>query len=99
LQGEEKLELSVSRMDQDGVIVFHPRLSSNCVAYFSALRPQTRIDLQLEFKGHQVSCGASAVLILAQASGAGLQLHQPSSDLRKQISDFVELLRGEGHVE
>ena len=37
--------------------------------------------------------------ILERAEGAGFQFQRMPADMRKELGDFVETLRGEGYVQ
>ncbi len=63
--------------------------------------------LTLHYKGKKITCPTLLISSVsrngkrkadAEYQGIGLQFKNPNRDLLKELSDFVELLRGEGHV-
>jgi hypothetical protein len=89
--GASRQELRVSRLDEDGAFVFTPRPVP------PEARPGEAIDLEFTFRDRSLRCRGVPVAALGEA-GWGLQFAGISPDGRKQLGDFVEILRGEGHV-
>ncbi len=90
---EDRLDCRVGRIDEDGVFVFQ--------ASGSRLpRPhrRDRADLQLNYRGRTVSCLCVPRVSLDNGAGLGFQFAEMTADARKVLGDFIELLRGEGHV-
>jgi len=88
----------VSRLDEDGVFVFTPS-EERAGALEGWLESRTgSAGLRIAYKDRTVECRGFAVTRLDRGSGAGIQFSGMSPDGRKDLSDFVEALRGEGHV-
>lgn len=92
IQGEAGGKVRVSRIDQDGAFLF----ANAPLAAFSAEGGER--DLIFQFREARVSCRGVPVRTLDDRLGAGFQFLGMSPDARKDLSDFVENLRGEGHV-
>jgi len=57
----------------------------------------------LHFKGHKMACPISVISRMPENKGSdslgiGVQFKNSDLDFTKELADFVELLRGEGHV-
>lgn len=57
----------------------------------------------LQFKGHRVICPIAVISRMPENKGSdspgiGVQFKNSDQDFTKELADFVELLRGEGHV-
>ena len=92
LHSPKESELKVSRMDEDGVFVFS--------------RENRKIDCALElreiilaFRGREIKCSGKTISLLRGSLGLGFQFCGMSADKRKELGDFVEMLRGEGYVQ
>ncbi|HTL13210.1 MAG TPA: hypothetical protein VL588_12020, partial [Bdellovibrionota bacterium] len=87
---EGKRDLQVARLDAEGVFIFGlPTLKKP---------PAGLLGLELAYRGRQVSCQAEPVGYLPDRQGMGLRFCENSADTRKELGDFVERLKGEGHV-
>lgn len=95
-QGQDQ-ELRVSRLDEDGVFLFGGS---------AALEKKSPMNLRLRYRGKELPCRGVPVAVLEGAAqgraaakgGVGFQFEGMSPDARKRLGDFVEELRGEGHV-
>lgn len=95
---DSKSELRVSRIDEDGAFLFTPvpELIEGLRSFIDD--KAARVPLKFIFRGSEVDCRGFAVVRLEGGAGAGFQFAGMSPDSRKDLSDFVETLRGEGHV-
>lgn len=91
-QGEHRAELQVSRMDLEGAFVFSKKKGLGPV---DLAQPAT---LHFSFRDRQVSCEGRPVVVLSRNLGAGFEFRDLSMDNKKDLGDFVEILRGEGYV-
>jgi hypothetical protein len=82
----------VSRLDRDGAFIFRKGSPSELDL------ESEKGELVFSFKGQSVRCTGSLVSLLDRGDGAGFQFKAIPADRRKELGDFVERLRGEGHV-
>lgn len=87
---DRELDCQVSRIDREGAFVF----SSSP----GALRASARSELTFRFRERSVRCVGVPVRALTDGLGAGFQFQGLAPDLRKQLGDFIETLKGEGYV-
>lgn len=94
-------DLAVSRLDGDGAFVFVPySMQRNLHPFKTHLKShqgRKKFPLEFEFRGSRLSCFGNPVIHLNRGIGAGFQFLVSSADARKEIGEFVERLRGEGH--
>lgn len=90
--GQATLPMRVGRIDEEGLFVF-----SN-LGQIPRLSRADRIALRLTYRGREAVGGAVPVCELASGQGIGLRFEGMTADQRKNLGDFVEVLRGEGHV-
>ncbi len=83
--------LRVSRIDQDGAFVF-----SKYADKIENLGQVT--ELVFNYRNRQIRCMGKPVSILDGEVGFGFQFQHVSVDAKKNLGDFIEVLRGEGHV-
>ena len=90
--------LQVGRLDEDGAFVFTPseERARALEAWLNSKAGQT--GLRFRFMEKYVDCSGFAVTRLPGGAGAGVQFSGMTPDGRKDLSDFVEGLRGGGHV-
>lgn len=99
----EPLQLDVSRIDQDGAFVFLP-YHQNIPAMMplgSPLVPLLKkkdLEMVFQFRNRELMCKGVPISNVDKGMGAGFQFKNGSPDVRKEIGDFVEALRGEGYV-
>jgi hypothetical protein len=98
LAGEQELDCRVSRLDREGAFVFRSGARVNDRGSMSTLRTDVKSDLTFIFRERTVRCEAFPMIVLDGDQGAGFQFHGLAPDLRKQLGDFIETLKGEGHV-
>jgi hypothetical protein len=96
--GENALNLRVSRIDHDGVIVFMQNKKEESGSALSQFLTKKQLEMTFIFRERQVACIGVPTLAMDRGIGAGIQFSKISSDQRKDMGDFVELLRGEGYV-
>ena len=98
LSGDEELEVRVSRFDLDGTFVFCSPSPRRSKAKLSSLLSEEKLDMIFRFRENELTCRGTPALSIGKGIGAGIQFHEISEDQKKDIGDFVELLRGEGYV-
>jgi len=97
----------ISRLDSEGVFVFGPE--SSIASLFQANGSRVEVTIRQETTGFAVNVlGEIAQEVHPRKSGLhragdwisgiGLRFVEPSVDRKKGLGDFVERLRGEGHV-
>lgn len=95
LGDDSPARLRVARLDGEGAFVF-----AEPGATFR-LRPQNEAEMIFTYRDAQVRCRGIAVRSVDEqrggGAGAGFQFARMSADARKELGDFVEGLRGEGH--
>lgn len=89
--------LQISKLSNEGAFV-----TSKSLRLGQKNLPST---LTLHYKGKKIICPTILISWVrrgrkadAEFQGIGLQFKNPDRDFIKELSDFVELLRGEGHV-
>ena len=92
IRGDQSEILSVARLDEDGTFLFSKR------GKVPAFRRKDRPELQFLFRGHQVRVPAQPIAALKSGRAAGFRFVQERSDRFKNLGDFIEILRGEGHA-
>ncbi len=97
-EGEQKVELRVSRMDQDGAFVFCKSTETEKVGVMAELIRRSQLNTTFGFKSQTISCVSRPVLTIERGIGIGIQFIRMSGDAKKEVGDFVEVLRGEGYV-
>lgn len=97
VQGGNKhvLLVGVARIDAQGAFLVTNAGNSG------DLLPVDRKDVELAFsyRNRQVKCAANPVRALPDSRAVGFKFKTSSPDARKDLGDFIEILRGEGHVE
>lgn len=88
---EAESGLRVSRMDENGAFVFSR--DSHKIAKAEKTREMT-----FAFRGRGIRCTGRTVSVLKDRVGLGFQFSGMTADGKKELGDFVESLRGEGHV-
>jgi hypothetical protein len=84
----------VSRMDEEGVFLFREYKAGQARTFTR----KDRLSLKFSFRDRQVEATGVPVRDLRGGWGVGVQFKGLKADSYKEIGDFVELLRGEGHV-
>jgi len=92
--GGEESDFRVCRIDSEGAYVF-----SAAAGTAAPDTPEKPVELAFRFRDHEIRCRGAARARLAAGAGTGFQFVDLSPDLRKEIGDFVEMLRGEGYVD
>lgn len=91
-------KLRVSRIDEDGLFVYSTSADGLGGLEAGAREGRKLLELTLDYFERKVSCRGFAVTRLEGGFGAGIQFAGMSPDSRKELGDFVEGLRGGGHV-
>lgn len=94
---DREVDCKVSRLDREGVFVFQPSVREGESALI-ALRTDVRSELTFSFRERTLRCTGLPVRALEGNRGAGFQFDGLAPDLKKQLGDFIETLRGEGYV-
>jgi len=89
----ERVDFRVSRLDLDGTFVFSD------AKQVSSAREKSVVEMIFTFREHEVRCHGTLIRSLQKNSGAGFQFQKMTPDAQKKLGDFVEVLRGEGHVQ
>lgn len=93
----QKIAFNVCRLDQDGAFIFFDR---NKVSGAKAkIVPQKKkVSLEFKFKDTKLSCFGAPVKKMRAGLGIGIRFVDLNPDLRKELGDFIERLKGEGYV-
>lgn len=83
--------LEVSRLDRDGCFIF--------IRQGAAPLPETKLQYELSFnyREKKVRARGIPVRLLEGGQGGGFLFEFSSPDQKKEMGDFIEVLRGEGH--
>ena len=87
----------VARLDEEGTFLFlrdGPRIGRRALT-----RRSERIGLKFRFRDRELRCEGYPVRWLREGQGIGIQFRGLAPDMRKELGDFVEILKGEGYVE
>lgn len=94
--GDARTVLRVARLDDEGAFLFGDQRG------IFRLRARSEAEMIFSYKDAQVRCRGMAIRSVQDRTGgylgAGFQFTGMSADGRKDLGDFVEQLRGEGHV-
>jgi hypothetical protein len=91
-EGARKTRLKVSRLDEEGAFLY--RLGTLEVPV-----RKSRMELAFHFRDREVRCTAMPMLLFKRNSeGVGFRFEGNTPDQQKELSDFIETLRGEGYV-
>jgi hypothetical protein len=88
--GSNTLEMKVSRIDGEGAFLFTEKSESDPIWKAAQLR--------FSFRDRHIFCEGKPIRSLVRAVGAGFYFTQMSPDRKKELNDFIEVLRGEGYV-
>ena len=83
-------EFKVSRFDRDGAFIFDREP-------FTAAVPK-KMELTFVLNNKTIQCEAEPMTLLSGGRGIGLRFKNLKPDIKKDLGDFVEKLRGEGYV-
>jgi hypothetical protein len=84
----------VSRIDEEGAFLFRERIPER----HKGFTRKDRLSLKFSFREYQIEALGVPVRDLRGGWGVGVQFKGLKADTFKDIGDFVEVLRGEGHV-
>src|SRR5579885_2561776 len=94
-QGSKAWEpFRVSRIDEEGAFLFRERKPERVTSFTR----KDRLALRFSYRDRQIEATGVPVRDLRGGWGVGVQFKGLKADDYKDIGDFVELLRGEGHV-
>ncbi len=93
---EARGEFKVSRLSPAGAFIFSDRPNLEPLAASSGA-----VDLEFKFRDRWLKCTGLPVVEIDRGGGAGwgVRFSPISPDLRKNLGDFIEQIRGEGYVE
>ena len=92
LQGDFR----VCRFDYDGAFIF--RSAAAKAAGQEAKKPGKRLKVCFSFRGSEVEVEGAVIKVIGTNEGFGIRFEVNSPDLRKELGDFIERLRGEGYA-
>ncbi|OFZ20193.1 MAG: hypothetical protein A2X94_09845 [Bdellovibrionales bacterium GWB1_55_8] len=95
--GDKQHPCRVSRLDSEGAFIYSDLKGDAGITEF--LGEPKKVQLRFGFRGCDFQCSGFPIALLAQGFGAGFQFRDLSPDHRKDLGDFIELLRGEGYVQ
>jgi hypothetical protein len=96
--GDERTPLKVSRLDEEGAFVFGSLPGAGALAKKIPLRNQ-KSELVFRFREREVRCQGLPMLLFKRSSeGVGFRFEGNTPDQKKELWDFIEMLRGEGYV-
>lgn len=92
--GEQK-NLRLSKLDLDGGFILG--------TFSRGAEKNLPSDVTLHYRGSKMGCDVRIVTSLPSKidsswAGIGVEFKNTDRDTRKELSDFIEVLRGEGHV-
>ena len=79
----------MSRLDREGAFIYGKR---------PGLLTHTAAEMTFKAKDREIKIRGRVRRLLDQGRGAGLEFEGLNPDQRKELGDFVELLRGGGYV-
>jgi len=91
-----EIRARISRIDEEGLCIHANGIFR--------LRAADEAEMILSYREREVRCQASAMTIAQEGRGgalktiAGFRFRGMAPDARKELGDFVEYLRGEGHA-
>jgi hypothetical protein len=98
LLGEKPIDMRVSRIDTEGAFIFSLGRVTEIPGVLSVLVDRKKLEMSFVFRDRKITCQGSPTLALDRGVGGGIQFFGVSSDLKKEIGDFIEVLQGEGYV-
>jgi hypothetical protein len=87
-------QFRVSRIDEEGAFLFREKQPEKAHVFTR----REKLALKFTFKDREVEAAGVPVRDLRGGWGVGIQFKGLKADTYKDIGDFVEVLRGEGHV-
>ncbi len=94
----KKGDFRVSRIDKEGTFLFFDQHASKNQVELERMKSGQAAELVFKFRERQIKCQGVPVRSFGTGVGVGLQFSKVLPDARKDLGDFVELLRGEGYV-
>lgn len=95
---EQSLQFRVSRMDTEGAFVFVSSQTTPASLEGFYKKAGKGLPFIFQFKNRQMKCQARSIFTIEQGKGVGIQFIQMTADQKKDLGDFVEILRGEGQL-
>ena len=83
----------MGRIDERGIFLF--RHAKNFDFSFD---PKSSLEISIKFQARELRCKGRVRAVLDRSPGLGLEFSKVSPDFRKELGDFIEILRGEGYV-
>lgn len=92
----------VARLDEEGAFLHHSLDQPGMELLSCRTKGSThhrKLELHFQLRGREVRCFGTPMLFFKRsAEGLGLRFLENTPDSLKELSDFVEELRGEGYV-
>lgn len=98
MDGAESFQVRVSRFDSQGVFIFPVAPVTQVQERIQSLMQCSHCELVLQFRQLCFQGTAQPIVFLSRGLGVGLQWKFMDFDLKKELEDFQEGLRGEGYV-
>ncbi|NBU20329.1 hypothetical protein EBS43_02770 [bacterium] len=94
----KKLEMRASRFDLKGVFLFPSRLNGDSKKGISQVTQLLECRVELRFRNSEMWMRAKPIAFMPRSYGIGLEWIDLKGDLKKDLGDLKERLRGEGYV-
>jgi hypothetical protein len=92
----------LSRLDREGAFLFSSAEAGSHFTTRQELAGLGNSEIRLCFKDKTVTCKGKVMRLLdrhpTEGVGVGMQFCSMTPDMRKELNDFIEILRGEGYV-
>jgi len=88
----------VARLDRGGVFLFRDPLNKQ-EQTLPELKSGEEQNIRLIFRDQNIVCTGVPVSLLNNRAGAGFKFTAGDPDRRKELGDFIEVLKGEGYVQ
>ena len=87
---KQEVRFKICHLDREGVFLYRPESI--------VLSQMKKLELELTYKTAKTRIYADVIRIFGKNQGFGLRFYYPSRDAVKEMGDFVELIKGEGHA-
>ncbi len=94
--GEKEITLNVSRIDRDGVFLFCTLNNALNNTFLDSLIEASKVEMTFNFRSLCLICKGVPTLSIGDSTGLGIRFLDLSPDLKKDLGDFVEVLRSKG---
>lgn len=98
VSNEKGLDLSVSRMDSDGAFLFISEKDIKLLPALATFLEERLLNLTFDLQGYRICCKGMPTAIAWEGKGVGIRFCRNSSDQKKEIGDFLEILHGKGYA-